>query len=173
MKQTQGKRPQKRSGAASPATIARAEREREAIVLRRGGASYDDIATRLGFADRSGAKKAVERGLSRWMRDSDEELRAMELERSEVIIARLWPLIDSDPPDLKAIDTLMKVVDYRAKIAGLYAPRRDRIDIAVHARVEYRKLDALRVLQADPQILAAIDAHIAPTIDATEASHGD
>ncbi len=55
-------KPAKRQrGSASSASIASAGREREAIVLRRGGASYADIADRFGFADRRGAKKAVER----------------------------------------------------------------------------------------------------------------
>ena len=94
----------KRRGATSPAAIARAEREREAIAMRRAGASFDDIADRVGFADRSGAKKAVERGLSRWMREHDEELRVLELERTEVLIRRLWPLIDTDSPDLKTVE---------------------------------------------------------------------
>src|SRR5476649_565943 len=89
----------RRGGVASAASIVRADREREAVVLRRAGASYEEIAKRVGFADRSGAKKAIERGLARWMRGADEELRAMELERTEAIIGRLWPSIDRDDPD--------------------------------------------------------------------------
>ena len=155
-----------RRGSASAAAIARAEREREAIGLRRAGASYDEIAARVGYTDRSGAKKAVERGLSRWMRETDEELRALELERTEVIIARLWPAIDTHAPDLKAVEVFLRVAEYRAKIAGLYAPRRDRLEVSVHARVEHRKLEALRVLRADPAIERVIDAHIGPILDA-------
>lgn len=146
-----------RRGRSSPATIERAEREREAIVLRRAGLSYDEVAQRLGFRDRSGAKKAVERGLSRWMRDADEELRAIMLDRAERVVARLWPSIDCDDPDLKAIDAFLRVTDLEARLSGAYAPRRQQLDVAVHARVEHSKLQALRLLQDDPDIIDVIN----------------
>jgi len=113
----------RRAGELSAATIDRAGRGRAAIVLRHQGHSFDEIADELGYADRSGARKAVERGLSRWVRETDEELRARELERSEMIIDRLWPLIDQDPPDLKVIDRYLQLANYRAKIAGLLNKR--------------------------------------------------
>jgi hypothetical protein len=113
----------RRGGSASAAAIERAERERKAIALRLQNWSFEEIAVELGFADRSGARKAVERGLSRWMRETDEDFRARELEHTEMIIDRLMPMIDRDEPDLKAIDRLLKTMDHRAKIMGLYAKR--------------------------------------------------
>jgi hypothetical protein len=155
----------RRRGRSSPAAIDRAEREREAIVLRRAGTSYEDIATRLGFADRSGAKKAVERGLSRWMRESDEELRAFELERTEALIARLWPLIDCPDPDLDVLAAYMRLVDYRAKIAGLYAPRRQQVEVAVRGRVEHRKIEAVRALELDSDVVTVVDEHVTALLE--------
>jgi hypothetical protein len=113
----------RRGGRASAAAIERTGRERKAIALRQQGLSFDEIAGELGYRDRSGARKAVERGLSRWMRETDEELRARELERTELIIDRLWPLINCEAPDLKALDRLLKTMDHRAKITGLYGKR--------------------------------------------------
>ena len=113
----------RRGGTASAAAIERAGRERKAIALRQQGLSFDEIAGELGYGDRSGARKAVERGLSRWMRESDEELRARELERTEQILDRLWPLFDCETPDLKALDRILKTMDHRAKITGLYGKR--------------------------------------------------
>jgi hypothetical protein len=113
----------RRRGSVSAATIERAERERKAIALRNQDWTLDQIAAELGYADRSGARKAVERGLSRWMRVTDEEFRARELERTELIIERLWPLIDRDDPDLKAMDQLRHFMNLRAKIMGLFAKR--------------------------------------------------
>jgi hypothetical protein len=113
----------RRGGRTSVAAIERAGRERKAIALRQQGLSFEEIAGELGYGDRSGARKAVERGLSRWMRENDEELRARELERTELIIDRLWPLIDREAPDLKALDRLLKTMDHRAKITGLYGKR--------------------------------------------------
>jgi hypothetical protein len=107
----------RRSGAMAPAAIARAEQERQAVALRSGGATFEEIATAMGFANRGVAHKVVRRGLTRWMHESDEELRAVELERSETLIATLWPLVACDVPDLKALDRLMRVLDYRARLA--------------------------------------------------------
>src|SRR3954471_2103456 len=116
-----------RRGHSSPAAIEHAEREREAIVLRRAGMSYDEIAQRVGYRDRSGAKKAVDRGLSRWMREVDEELRAVMLDRAERVVARLWPRIDRDDPAPKAIDAFLRVTDLEARLSGAYAPRRQQV----------------------------------------------
>jgi hypothetical protein len=58
------------------------------------------------------------------MLEANEDLRALELERSDVVIARLWPSIDCENPDPKAIEQYLRVCDYRAKIAGLYAPKK-------------------------------------------------
>jgi hypothetical protein len=91
--------------------------------MREQGDSFDEIAVACGYADRSGARKAVERGLSRWMRETDEDFRARELERTEMMIDVLWPLIDRADPDLKAMDQLQKLMNYRARIMGLYAKR--------------------------------------------------
>ncbi len=162
-----------RRGVSSPQTLERAEREREAIVLRRGGASFEEIAERVGFADRSGAKKAVERGLARWMRECDEELRALELERTDAIIARLWPLIDRQHPDLDALAAYLRIANYRAKIAGLYAPRRQQVEVEVHGQIEHRKLEALRILAADIDIAAVVDEHITNTLEQGDTSDED
>jgi hypothetical protein len=149
-----------RRGRSSATAIAHAEREREAIVLRRAVLSYDEIAQRVGYRDRSGAKKAVERGLSRWMREADEELRAVMLDRCECLVARLWPLLDCGYPDLKTVAAFLKLTDLEARLSGAYAPRRQHLDVAVHARVEHAKIEALRVLEADPDIADVIDGYL-------------
>src|SRR3974377_2435070 len=94
-----------RRGALSPAAIASAQKERAAISLREQGLSFDEIARQLGFHDRSGARKAVERGLSRWLRETDEGLRARELARIEMLVDRLWPLIDREGPGWKEVQS--------------------------------------------------------------------
>ena len=38
----------------------------------------------------------------------------LELERSDVLIARLWPLVDREDPDAAVLDRLLRVMDYRA-----------------------------------------------------------
>jgi hypothetical protein len=90
--------------------------------LRTADCTYQQIADALGYQSAAGARSAVIRGLGRWMRDADEDLRALELERTDQIGQCLWPLIHSGTPDvvLRAIGTYLRLLDYRAKITGLY-----------------------------------------------------
>jgi hypothetical protein len=99
-----------------------AERERAAIELRTADCTYQQIADSLGYKSAAGARSAVLRGLGRWMRDADEDLRALELARTDEIGQRLWPLMDANDPGvaLTAIATYLRLLDYRAKITGLY-----------------------------------------------------
>jgi hypothetical protein len=128
-----------RRGRSSPAAIERAERERHAIVLRREGRSYEEIADEVGYRDRSGAKKAVERGLGRWMREADEELRALELERLDRIGQLVWQLIESDDSNtrLSATETYLRLMNHRAKITGLYNVRTQRHEVVVSPPPSY------------------------------------
>ena len=96
------------------------------------------------------------------MRDGDEELRAVMLDRLEQVVERLWPKIDRPHPDAAAIDRFLKVTDLEARLSGAYAPRRQHVDVAVQARVQHSKLDAVRVLEADVEIAEVIDELIDP-----------
>ena len=129
----------------SPAAIERAEKERRAMELRQAGATFDQIATEMGLANRGVAHKIVQRGLTRWMHESDEELRAVELACTEAVIARLWPLIDQRDPDLKAIDVYLRVADYRAKLAGLYAAKKTVVGLGIEVAGEVRHVAKVAV----------------------------
>ena len=65
------------------------------------------------------------------MREGDEPLRVLELARTDEIGQCLWPLIHSGNPDvvLRAIVTYVRLMDYRAKITGLYTvkPRQPEV----------------------------------------------
>jgi hypothetical protein len=87
-----------------------------AFAYYRQGFGYGEIAKMTGYADRSGARKAVERGRARWLSATDEELRALQLESLDVVEARLMALIDCGAPDLKAIELFLKVWDRRVKL---------------------------------------------------------
>jgi DNA modification methylase len=50
-----------RRNATTPARIKLAEKERRALELRKGGATYNRIAQALGYSDEGGAAKAVKR----------------------------------------------------------------------------------------------------------------
>lgn len=112
--------PRPRRGCSSPIAIERAGREREAIILRTAGFSYDEIAERLGYRDASRVRKALEGGLSRWTREPDEELRALGLGGLDHMGQRLSRLMEDDDPEIsmKAMDTYLRVMHLRARITG-------------------------------------------------------
>jgi hypothetical protein len=52
----------------SPQAIAVLERERKALELRKGGATFERIAQALGYADRGNAHKAVQKAMRETIR---------------------------------------------------------------------------------------------------------
>ena len=105
------------------ATVAR---QVEAMTLRASGMGYAEIATQLGFAGRSGAFAAVQRGLRQTVAESAALLRELELARLDQLQASLWPDAvgeGDDPPDLakrcKAITVILKIMARRAALMGL------------------------------------------------------
>lgn len=132
-----------------------AQRDAEACQLRGRGVTYDEIATQLGFADRSKARQAVERALDQTIREPAEELRMLELQRLDELWRRAWAILEREHqvvqlgkvvrdvngqavvdhgPTLQAIDRLLKIQERRAKLLGLDAPTKfegitmDRLD---------------------------------------------
>lgn len=99
------------------------EREARALDLRLLGYSYDRIARELGFAHRSAARKSVERALKAIPREAALELRQIELERLDLAQQRIAKQIMSG--HLGAIDRLLRIMDHRAKLLGLYEPQPD------------------------------------------------
>ena len=121
----------------------KAERNRaEALKLRMRGETYEAIGKALGKALGVGTTSA-----HRYIRDGLAELRNLKLETAdeylEMELARLgaleWvlsplvfgpdPTADPDPdaatdfkPSIAATDTLLRIIDRRCKLLGLYAP---------------------------------------------------
>lgn len=97
------------------------ERETKAVQLRQAGVTYDQIAKAVGFADESGAYKAVRRAIERRQYDAVDDLRAMELDRLDELHRSLWPKALNG--NLHAVDRLLRVMQQRAKyIPGLEVP---------------------------------------------------
>lgn len=99
------------------------EREARALDLRLLGYSYDRIAREIGYAHRSAARKAVDRALKAIPREAALELRQIELERLDLLQRPLAPQIVRG--HLPSIDRMLKIMDHRAKLLGLYEPQPD------------------------------------------------
>jgi hypothetical protein len=124
-----------------------ADRDAEACRMRNLSQTYDEIATAMGFADRSAARKAVERAMLLTVQEPAAEQRAMQLAKLDVLFREAWRVLKAehwainngrvimDPRDperalvdhgpvLAAINTVLKIEERRAKLLGLDAPTR-------------------------------------------------
>ena len=94
-------------------------RQARAVELALAGRSYDQIAHEVGYTNRGNAWRAVQRALrDRVVADVD-ELREVELARLDALQAAAWPLAEAG--DLAAIDSVLRVMDKRARLLGLNA----------------------------------------------------
>jgi len=96
------------------------QREAQALKLRLQGKSFDEIASLLGYASRSGAYKAYSRALDRLPSDVETEW-YLALDRYDALIRALWePAMDrSNPKQRESIDTLRQVILSQARLLGL------------------------------------------------------
>ncbi|WP_395243378.1 hypothetical protein ACGGZK_14725 [Agromyces sp. MMS24-K17] len=99
------------------------EREAKALKLRILGYSYESVATELGFAHRSAARKSVQRALDAIPREAATELRELEFERLDMMQRALASAVVKG--HLGAIDRMLRIMDMRAKLAGLYTEQHD------------------------------------------------
>lgn len=106
----------------SPRRITAIERQRQALELRKAGCSYRVIADQLGYANASGAIKAVAKALRASVQEPAAELRTLELERLDSLLRALWP--QAIKGNTAAVDRVLKIMDRRAGYLGLDAPAR-------------------------------------------------
>lgn len=103
--------------------VARANRQAQALRLRAAGSSYDHIAQELGYANRSGAYKAVKKALRDTVARPAEELRQLELARLDGLLGAVWPIATNPehPECLKAVDRVLRIIDEQSRLTGLVA----------------------------------------------------
>jgi hypothetical protein len=96
-------------------------RKVKALELRKAGATYQAIADQLGYAGPHGAHQAVASALKATLREPADELRELELVRLDSALLAIWRRVQGG--DDKAIDRLVRIMERRAKMLGLDAPR--------------------------------------------------
>jgi len=102
--------------------ITATERQRQALLLRKGGASFPQIAEKLGYRSPSGAHKAVMAALKKMIQQPAAEVKEMELARLDDALMAIYP--DVRRGHLGAVDRLLRILDRRSKYLGLDAPVR-------------------------------------------------
>lgn len=132
-------------------TVAQMERDARAVEYRRRGLTYRQIASEMGWKNQASAWEAVQRGLADSILEPAAEVKQLELERldeyqrhvlrvlasSHIVVSQGVVVTHPDTgrpvtdhgPVLQAIDRLIKISERRAKLLGLDAPARARIEI--------------------------------------------
>ncbi len=101
-------------------------RGQEACRLRVAGMGYAQIAERMNYADESGARKAVDRLLSRTDHEQAAELRQLEGRRLDQLQQAHWVAALQGNTDAARI--VLQVIDRRMKLFGLAAPVKIALD---------------------------------------------
>ncbi len=98
-----------------------AERRLKAFELRKAGASYRDIARKVGVSGKTAYEdvQAVLRDLMEQQRESAAEYVTMELERLDMAQLALYQHLDSGDPQI--ISSWVKVSESRRKLLGIDA----------------------------------------------------
>ena len=113
-------------------------KQRRALELVMAGHNYADVARRVGYSDRSGARKAVSAALDQMPRVSDfAEWRAIHNARYERLFSAVWTAAtaarDADHSDhsLKAVKEARQILGSQARLLGLDAPVRANVSVEV------------------------------------------
>jgi len=119
---------EKQSGHSVPNDANRALRVARALYLRTMGYTYAEIARDVGWADESGARKAVQAELSRVVkteaRNLKEHLVQLQLERIDLALRKaVMPQIEQGKHQLFAVDRLVLLLRHQAELLGLYPPK--------------------------------------------------
>lgn len=156
-------------------TVAQIERDAQFLELRRRGLTYRQIAAQQGVKSQKTAYEAVQRALADAIQEPAAEVRQIELDRldeymrhalrvlatphlvvSQGVVAEHpvtgEPLAD-DQPVLQALDRLLKISERRARLLGLDAPARSRVEVITEDAVdaEIKRL-AEEVAEHDRQV---------------------
>ena len=96
------------------------DREIKVLELRRAGLTWQRIAEETGYADHTGAYAAYKRAIKRTMQQPADELREQEIDRIDRLQLAAWP--QAMKGDTKAILTIVRLMERRAKLLGLDMP---------------------------------------------------
>jgi hypothetical protein len=104
------------------------DKERQVIELRRAGATFDDIARTLNYANPSGAWQAYNRALQRTLVTAGaEEARTEELDRLDRLQRAVWG--NAMQGEIASVQAVLRIMDRRAKYLGLDAPVKQEVTI--------------------------------------------
>ena len=98
-----------------------AEKARKAMEMRAAGATYAQIAKRLGYAGPGPVYGLLKRYISRMSYEGVAEMRAVQLDRLHTMLMAVWPKVvdPSHPQTLQAMDRALSITDRITRLYGL------------------------------------------------------
>jgi len=93
------------------------EKERQCLELRRAGATFEDIAVRLRYTNRSAAYKAYRRAIARTLQQPADEIRTLEQDRLDKLLTAVWSAAMRG--NLGAVDRALRISERRSRLLGL------------------------------------------------------
>jgi hypothetical protein len=125
-------------------------KERQSLLLRQQGYTFDEIASRLGYKGESGAREAFRRALLRTLQEPASEVRELEINRLDIAQVAIWDRVQNG--DLPAIVVLLKIMERRAKYLGLDAPVKAQIEATYYDTeiIDAEVLRLIRILDSQP-----------------------
>jgi len=103
------------------------DRQRQALELRRAGLTFQQIATRLGYAHAAGAYHAVQRGLKVTLQEPADELRTLECARLDALQEKVWSKAIAG--DARSVDRVLAIMKRRSRLLGLDAPQTTAVEL--------------------------------------------
>lgn len=104
------------------------------LELRRSGKTYQQIADIVGVARPEKAQKLVSTAIKRVLKETAEEVRAIELSRLDILIECLWDKVMADmenkEPDYRRFDRLKGLIETKLRWCGAQ-PAKDDDDRSV------------------------------------------
>ena len=128
-------------------------KERKALELRRAKVTYDVIAKECGFANRSGAYKAVQSALSRTLQEPADELRAAEVDMLDKLHSSVWTRALRG--DDRAVLNVLRTSAQRSKLLGLYAPVKTELTVSLDDRQAALIVGLLQAILTDLHLTPA------------------
>jgi len=141
-----------RRARSSASSIARAERDRDWIELRRQGLLESEIASRYDVR-----QQTVSKPILKYVRNlpalAADDLRRLESERLDALTAALAPAIAKGDP--RSIEAAVRISERRAKLLGLDSPNTHRITGPENGPIQFMNLFA-HVPPTDVEMLRRI-----------------
>lgn len=106
----------------------RAELARQALELRKAGASHEQIAKQLKLSNRSVAWKLIKQALKQVIAEPAADVLKLELQRLDVLLLGVWSKAKSG--DTAGIDRALRIMERRASYLGLDSPKSVHFDLS-------------------------------------------